>query len=193
MQSCPSCRRVGGIRLSNDTTSGSCGMPASMLERLSVSLSTTTVMVSSSSDVDRVFKSVTSTRSACCASPWWQIAGVAHVGCRPHARHVANVSPSPTPNPKAIKFTLDSTLAEMFNSTSPTRRSVCRSPRSTTSTTRRGARRQAGASHRPARRARVHARRGAARWRGGRDSGRRVRPRPWLRRRRRSPDRARRR
>jgi hypothetical protein len=37
----------------------------------------------------------------------------------PYARQVANASPSPTPNPDAIKFTLDTTLPETFNITSP--------------------------------------------------------------------------
>jgi hypothetical protein len=38
---------------------------------------------------------------------------------RPYARHVANASPSSTPNPDAMKFTLDTTLPETFNITSP--------------------------------------------------------------------------
>lgn len=36
-----------------------------------------------------------------------------------YARGVATASPSPTPNPNAMKFTLDTTLAETFNVTSP--------------------------------------------------------------------------
>jgi Scaffold protein Nfu/NifU N terminal len=32
---------------------------------------------------------------------------------------MANASPSPTPNPDAIKFTLDTTVPETFNITSP--------------------------------------------------------------------------
>jgi len=37
----------------------------------------------------------------------------------PYARHVANASPSPTPNPDAMKFTLDTTLLEKLDVTSP--------------------------------------------------------------------------
>ena len=37
----------------------------------------------------------------------------------PYARHVANASPSPTPNPDAMKFTLDTTLPEKLDVTSP--------------------------------------------------------------------------
>src|SRR5262249_28504127 len=48
MASWPSWCRVAGIRPSSDTTSGSCGIPESTLERLSVALSTTTVRTSSS-------------------------------------------------------------------------------------------------------------------------------------------------
>jgi Scaffold protein Nfu/NifU N terminal len=36
-----------------------------------------------------------------------------------YARHVAHASPSPTPNPDALKFTLDTTLPETLNITSP--------------------------------------------------------------------------
>ena len=37
----------------------------------------------------------------------------------PYARVVANASPSPTPNPDAMKFTLDTTLPEMLNVMGP--------------------------------------------------------------------------
>ncbi len=37
----------------------------------------------------------------------------------PYARHVANASPSPTPNPDAMKFTLDITLSETLDVPSP--------------------------------------------------------------------------
>lgn len=43
----------------------------------------------------------------------------ANVGPGPYARHVANASPSPTPNPDAMKFTLDTTLLEKLDVTSP--------------------------------------------------------------------------
>ena len=43
----------------------------------------------------------------------------ANVGPGPYARHVANASPSPTPNPDAMKFTLDTTLPEKLDVTSP--------------------------------------------------------------------------
>jgi len=46
-------------------------------------------------------------------------AAVANVGPGPYARHVANASPSPTPNPDAMKFTLDTTLLEKLDVTSP--------------------------------------------------------------------------
>ena len=36
-----------------------------------------------------------------------------NVGPGPYARHVANASPSTTPNPDAMKFTLDTTLPEI--------------------------------------------------------------------------------
>lgn len=36
-----------------------------------------------------------------------------------YARHVANASPSPTPNPDAMKFTLDITLSETLDVPSP--------------------------------------------------------------------------
>jgi hypothetical protein len=42
-----------------------------------------------------------------------------NVGPGPYARHVANASPSPTPNPDAMKFTLDTTLPEKLGVTSP--------------------------------------------------------------------------
>ena len=41
------------------------------------------------------------------------------IGSVPYARHVATASPSPTPNPDAMKFTLDTTLPEMLNVASP--------------------------------------------------------------------------
>jgi hypothetical protein len=37
----------------------------------------------------------------------------------PYARHVANASPSTTPNPDAMKFTLDTTLPDKLDVTSP--------------------------------------------------------------------------
>jgi hypothetical protein len=37
----------------------------------------------------------------------------------PYARQVANASPSPTPNPDAMRFTLDTMLSEMINVTTP--------------------------------------------------------------------------
>ena len=47
--------------------------------------------------------------------PWWEGPLPASVA---YARCVATATPSPTPNPNAMKFTLDTTLPEMFNLTS---------------------------------------------------------------------------
>ena len=67
--------------------------------------------------------------------PWFAVGGPAAYGVEqvsarsdgherppqgwPYARDVANASPSPTPNPDAMKFTLDVTLAETLDVPSP--------------------------------------------------------------------------
>ena len=43
----------------------------------------------------------------------------ANVSDGPYARHVATASPSTTPNPDAMKFTLDTTLPDKLDVTSP--------------------------------------------------------------------------
>jgi Scaffold protein Nfu/NifU N terminal len=55
--------------------------------------------------------------ATCWHRPTTPVDGTAEPTERAYDRRVANATPAPTPNPDAMKFTLDTTLKAMFNAT----------------------------------------------------------------------------